>query len=403
MGKLGELVRKHARMPARPAPKPDSTVTTGNSTAAMLATHPLFPAMAALWFAALLGLGTLVLPASLLERLISPLASPPIGFGTRMLLVLIAAGGGAVVGFWLARKLVVPDASSGDGKADAKRHPASADHARPTYKRPLFAKEELGDAPDAAFVPQQKDSTQPAGQAANKRRPLIVSEDTVEETDPFAIHHYGVPLPGEDEQEPSSGVSSSPDMMPAMPLDVPPSYDEEAAQPARDDDAYASADDAEWSASTHSAPLAPSATAPMTPAPTPLRNEILQADLADLGIVALVERLRLALDALASSDEEAQISPKADDGLPATAIAAGFANTMAAPDGGLHNFFADRTQPEPAPEPMAEMDAAVMSGIESSARKKKTMAIEPVYGSADETERALRDALKALRQISGAA
>ena len=49
--------------------------------------HPAFPAIVALWFAALLGIGSLVLPAALLDRVVSatslasllPAASPPLG------------------------------------------------------------------------------------------------------------------------------------------------------------------------------------------------------------------------------------------------------------------------------------------------------------------------------------
>ncbi len=36
---------------------------------APISSHPAFPAIVALWFAALLGLGTLILPVGLLERL----------------------------------------------------------------------------------------------------------------------------------------------------------------------------------------------------------------------------------------------------------------------------------------------------------------------------------------------
>ena len=78
-----------------------------------VATHPAFPAIVALWFAALLGIGFLVLPAALLEGVIAatglpaivPAAAPPLGLTARMLLGGTAALVGAILGFLLARKV----------------------------------------------------------------------------------------------------------------------------------------------------------------------------------------------------------------------------------------------------------------------------------------------------------
>lgn len=73
--------------------------------------HPAFPAAIAVWFAALFGLGSLVLRASTLEaavialqldRLI-PAAAPPLGFTARLLVALVAACAGAAIGYALAR------------------------------------------------------------------------------------------------------------------------------------------------------------------------------------------------------------------------------------------------------------------------------------------------------------
>ena len=76
--------------------------------------HPAFPAIVALWFAALFGLGSLILPVHVLERLVTvtgmsslvSAAAPPLGFTARALIALVATVGGALIGFVAARRLV---------------------------------------------------------------------------------------------------------------------------------------------------------------------------------------------------------------------------------------------------------------------------------------------------------
>src|SRR5690606_10756857 len=107
--------------PRGPAPTPDK----GRQVASMaypepeqrranpITQHPAFPAVVALWFAALLGLGSLVLPAVLLERLVEmsglaslvPAASPPRGFTARVLVALVAGAAGGALGLMLARRV----------------------------------------------------------------------------------------------------------------------------------------------------------------------------------------------------------------------------------------------------------------------------------------------------------
>lgn len=82
--------------------------------------HPLFPAIIALWFAALLGVGSLALSTSLLETMVLatgidavvPAAGPPLGIKARLLLALFLGLAGAAVGHVLARRL-------GEAKDDA--------------------------------------------------------------------------------------------------------------------------------------------------------------------------------------------------------------------------------------------------------------------------------------------
>src|SRR6478752_5749106 len=80
---------------------------------APISAHPLFPAVVAVWFAALFGLGSGVLPNVLFERAITaaglssliPAATPPLGATFRIVLSLTFALAGAALGFVLARRL----------------------------------------------------------------------------------------------------------------------------------------------------------------------------------------------------------------------------------------------------------------------------------------------------------
>ena len=75
--------------------------------------HPAFPVIVALWFAALLGLGSLVLPVVLLERAVEATgiaalvsaASPPLGFTARGILAIAAGLAGAAIGVAIARRV----------------------------------------------------------------------------------------------------------------------------------------------------------------------------------------------------------------------------------------------------------------------------------------------------------
>lgn len=75
--------------------------------------HPAFPAVVALWFSALLGLGSLALPGALLEHAVAttrivaiiPAAAPPLGFTARVVVALAGALGGALLGLTIARRV----------------------------------------------------------------------------------------------------------------------------------------------------------------------------------------------------------------------------------------------------------------------------------------------------------
>lgn len=75
--------------------------------------HRLFPAIVALWFAALLGIGSLVIAPEALSAVVSALgipklihaASPPLGFTARALLALVMAGSGVVIGLIIGSRI----------------------------------------------------------------------------------------------------------------------------------------------------------------------------------------------------------------------------------------------------------------------------------------------------------
>ncbi|MCW1431829.1 hypothetical protein [Novosphingobium sp. JCM 18896] len=78
--------------------------------------HPLFPAIVALWFAALLGVGSLSLSTGLLERFVIATgidtviaaAAPPLGLKARLAVSLAFGLLGAAIGWFLARRVANP-------------------------------------------------------------------------------------------------------------------------------------------------------------------------------------------------------------------------------------------------------------------------------------------------------
>ncbi|MXP40376.1 hypothetical protein GRI75_01790 [Altererythrobacter soli] len=122
--------------------EPDSP---GQADKAPISTHPAFPAIVALWFACLLGLGSLVLPAALVDRLVAltgiaalvPAAEPPLGSTARTLIALAAAMAGAAAGLLLARQV----ARSQEPGARVR----ATDRTEARECRPIAAHAELGE------------------------------------------------------------------------------------------------------------------------------------------------------------------------------------------------------------------------------------------------------------------
>ena len=109
-----------------------------------ISAHPAFPAIVALWFAALLGIGTMVLPTVLLERAseASGLASvfvaaqAPLGMTARIAIGLAAGVIGFTAGLAIAGRVVA--AHAGDERAEA-----NAEAMKP-HRGPISAREEFG-------------------------------------------------------------------------------------------------------------------------------------------------------------------------------------------------------------------------------------------------------------------
>ncbi|WAT17003.1 hypothetical protein OZN62_08615 [Aurantiacibacter sp. MUD11] len=141
---------------------------------------PAFPWVVALWFAALLGIGSLIIPAALLERVtigsglasILPQAAPPLGFTARALIALAGAVGGGALGYFLARRI-----SAGASGSKPKAKPG----------RILSAREDIGD--DGIAVAEEAEAT-PGG-----RRRALAMEEEERPSDFLNV----VPLPGADD------------------------------------------------------------------------------------------------------------------------------------------------------------------------------------------------------------
>ncbi|MEY4720635.1 MAG: hypothetical protein RIQ46_360 [Pseudomonadota bacterium] len=141
----------------------------GKTAGKPVTAHPLFPAIVALWFGALFGLGSLAIRPALLEALVLklhldlviPAAAPPLGMTARILLSLGLALAGGCLGAIIARRIARP-------KPEVRERRRGA-------------------------VPLGREQYQPAAAEAPapRRRALAVEEDY----EPHYHHEYA-PLPG---------------------------------------------------------------------------------------------------------------------------------------------------------------------------------------------------------------
>ena len=173
-----------------------------------ITSNPLFPAVVALWFGALFGLGSLAVRPSLLEELVLsshidlviPAAAPPLGITARILLALAMAALGGILGIILTRRLTRADPEEYERKRSANdmsqtsRARMRGVHPDTQTRRPLSAHDELGGAGAA------ENDHAPAmgpGMLANRRRALALIHE-----EPQFVPHDFAPLPGGTEVRP---------------------------------------------------------------------------------------------------------------------------------------------------------------------------------------------------------
>lgn len=240
-----------------------------------ISAHPAFPAIVALWFAALFGFGSLILPTALLERVVSltglpaiiPAAAPPLGFTAQALLAGGAAIGGAIIGVLLARIV-----------ARAHRAGAPARLVDGATRKAIRAHDELGE-----------DGLDGPSAAPSRRRKLALYRDYEAEEQ---VEDY----PLEDAGEAASWAEEEEDL-PIL-VEIDEEWDDAApalAEPQAEDE-Y-DRDEAPTAALPFAAPHPIADAEPADPFVAeehPPREE--PVPLADLGLPQLVQRLATSLE-----------------------------------------------------------------------------------------------------------
>ncbi len=294
-----------------------------SASKAPISSHPAFPAIVALWFAVLLGVGSLIVPVVLFERLIAitgldalvPSAQAPLGFTARMIIALAATGIGIVTGLLLARK-------TASAQSDLDKS------AMPTAKLPISALEELG----AQSLDHPVDEDGPVGPDAEPDS----GPDSGPDVDPVTGWRPSLWTTGEpDSDEPDGaemlgGNSQSPENSEPETADEPEVEAQveapvEAQVEVHVEDQADSAPSPEIAAKPlHVTEPAESAPEPVAPAEYGMTAEqLITRPLEELGIVQLVERFALSLqqqpkavsskEALAQSDSVAEYDATDDD------------------------------------------------------------------------------------------
>jgi hypothetical protein len=229
--------------------------------------HQLFPAVVALWFGALFGLGSLAVRPSLLEELVIksridlliPAAAPPLGMTARMALALAMAALGAMIGTAIARRIARPKQEVRERKRTnlSTRDEGAGNEAVNNY----------ADASTRNLGPTDNASASAAtpGMLAGRRRSLAIEQE-----EGFFMPHDNAPLPGGAPQIfdiAASGLSDAP-LPPAAEVELG-SYAEPA--PA----AVPAAAALDWAnAAPVLPPAAPFAAAPVPAAMAPVQTEI---------------------------------------------------------------------------------------------------------------------------------
>ena len=164
-----------------------------------ITSHQLFPAIIALWFGALFGLGSLAIRPGLIESLvlsshidsIIPATAPPLGLTARILLALTLAALGALLGAAIGRRIARPKVEVRQRRRGAtpiddsvKMRMCDA-HPDAPARRPISAHDEIGEG-GASIAGQDYQQA-----IAGRRRSLTIAED-----EDRAVFHDFAPLPG---------------------------------------------------------------------------------------------------------------------------------------------------------------------------------------------------------------
>lgn len=265
--------------------------------------HRLFPALVALWLAALLGLGSFAVPASLIEDVlvaahvsaVVPSASPPIGLTARLLIAMVMALAGIVGGVLIALRLRPRAAPV------ARRRTAGA-----TCHDPAELVEEEQEIQDASPLVRAFD----AHPDAPPRRPFDLSEalpyDYPQAGSSLAETPLGENLVADEVADPAFAVFGDGDTEAQKPMPVHEMQWVEAewseVEEAAADHLMASIAGDCSNAHEQTEPLKePHAALPLLEAgalhSAPATSKLLRsAPLESLGLVQLIERLALAME-----------------------------------------------------------------------------------------------------------
>lgn len=189
--------------------------------------HPLFPAIVALWFGALFGIASMAIRPALIERAVVslgidsviPMAAPPLGTTTRILIALAMTGIGGLIGALAARRITrvkpeVHERRRGTTPvAEEDVAPTVQDQPEPKQRRRALACETEAstyDAPERAPLP------------GHDSRILNIAEfdlDGYEDTDETEIH---AETPVESPLVGAEFVAEAPETPSPMSFDAPP-------------------------------------------------------------------------------------------------------------------------------------------------------------------------------------
>lgn len=266
--------------------------------------HPLFPALVALWFGALFGLGSFAVPASVLERIVAmtglpalvPAAAPPLGATAHalvaILMTVLGLGLGALIGWKLKpaspeasprRRSVVPDAPA-QGSARAAWRDVEVPVCQPLILSEDIAAEPIAPAPAEGEDYEYTCSATVGAEADQTDHAEFVAVEEVE---------------AEFEGEPEVQRFRQPEIVTDAEADEIELVEAEQVE--------AEPIEAEPVAATPAKPtFAPIFVMPEPVVPGAPRSPVADAPLASLGLVQLIERLALAIAERRALQEQAQ-------------------------------------------------------------------------------------------------